>query len=231
MPTHQKDFTLKNLVPHFLLLFVLTCVFFCFLLCVKPDSMNNVAPPPAANFMMIMGFYHNWRQLDSSNFSGLLKQFVGIYGTVFMYTMEEMVADRPFTCPFRDVVIEVQTHFRQVGTNFSVPLETSEVMNVLHNLLFLQQTVDALQVNNVLPRGHVLLFQQYMWYWATNVYRHRLVDWYSKSFELISIITIIDKIIVHRHNLYENMRLHIRAIPREWYSVLPREIRNEYEDW
>ena len=178
--------------------------------------MNNVAPPPAANFMMIMGFYHNWRQLDSSNFSGLLKQFVGIYGTVFMYTMEEMVADRPFTCPFRDVVIEVQTHFRQVGTNFSVPLETSEVMNVLHNLLFLQQTVDALQVNNVLPRGHVRFFLQYMWYWATNVYRHRHVDFFSKSFELISIITIIDKIIVHRHNLYENMRLHVRAMPTEW---------------
>ena len=193
--------------------------------------MNNVAPPPAANFMMIIGFYHNWRQLDSSNFSGLLKQLVGIYGSVFMHTMEEMVYDRPLTCPFLHVVYDVQTHFRHFGTNFAVPLETSEVINVLYNLLFLQQTVDALQVNNVLPRGHVQLFQQYMWYWATNVYRHRLVDWYSKSFELISIITIIDKIIVHRHNLYENMRLHVRAIPTEWYSVLPREIRHEYEEW
>ena len=147
--------------------------------------MNNVAPPPAARFMLIMGYYHNWQQLNSSNFVGLLKQLVGIYGTIFLHTMEDMVSHRPLTCPFWDVVFDVQTHFRQFGTNFAVPLETSEVLNVLYNLLFLQQTVDALQVNNVLPRGHVQLFQQYMWYWATNVYRHRLVDWYSKSYELI----------------------------------------------
>ena len=110
------------------------------------------------------------------------------------------------------------------------PLENSEVVNVLHNLFFLQQTVDALQVNSVFPRGHVQLFQQFMWYWATNVYRYRHVDWYSKCYELISIITLIDKIVVHRHNLYDNMRLHVQALPREWYTIIPREIRNVFYD-
>ena len=26
------------------------------------------------------------------------------------------------------------------------------------------------------------------------------------------------------------MRLHVRAIPREWYSIIPGEIRHEYEE-
>ena len=35
---------------------------------------------------------------------------------------------------------------------------------------------------------------------------------------------------MHRHNLYDNMRLHVQAIPREWYTIIPREIRDVFYD-